>query len=134
MNQRKGSDFITFCRRETFCFLPSVFFSLFLHVRAHIYCSLSFVFFDLVGNSLANLKVLPVFNECYPGCPPGVYFYDASEISLTRLDGGEGSKRTAVGWKRHEATITIGEFLLLRSLILHLVVSRPSFFHTEHDG
>lgn len=88
--------------------------------------SLSFVI--LLRPSRANLshrspsEVLPAFNEYHPGCPPGVYFYDASEIRLTRMgDGGMAvqEETTAVRErKRHEATITIGEFLLLCLFLL----------------
>lgn len=41
-------------------------------------------------------EVLPAFNECHPGCSPGVYFYDASEIRLTRVGKGknDGSRKT----------------------------------------
>lgn len=46
-------------------------------------------------------EVLPAFNECHPGCPPGVYFYDATGIRLTRVgerkrwqsEGENGTKR-----------------------------------------
>lgn len=82
------------------------------------YLSLLVVHLDLTGGSPppADLEVLSAFNEYHPGwCPPGVYFYDASEIGLTRASGqGTSEERTVVvrGRKRHEATITIGEFLL----------------------
>lgn len=56
----------------------------------------------LGGGSLPPIRlphpseVLAAFNECHPGCPPGVYFYDASEIRLTSGGwggGGEGERR-----------------------------------------
>lgn len=80
-------------------------------------------------------EVLSAFNECHPGCPPGVYFYDASEIRLTRE--GEGGRMVLGERKRHEAAITIGEFLLLCLFLLStgLTASRAlplSFFFFFH--
>lgn len=80
-----------------------------------------------------DLKVLLAFNECHLGCPPGVYFYDASEIGLTRArkrERGRREENTALGErKRHEATITIEEFLLLRSFYLSLLSASQFSVH-----
>lgn len=62
--------------------------------------ALSFVI--LLRPSRANLsrrspsEVLSAFNECHPGSPPGVYFYDASKIRLTRM--GEGNRMVQGEW------------------------------------
>lgn len=55
-------------------------------------------------------------------CPPGVYFYDDSKSDTFRWDTSGGGRRPK---GRHEATITIGEFLPLH-LTLPSVTQFPA--------
>lgn len=94
----------------------------------------SLLFFVLLGSSslrsISPSEVPPAFNECHPGCPPGVYFYDASEIRLTLVDDDDDGGRTKTA-RSGDYDRRISSFMSTLPALQLLDLSFLSFFFTR---